>query len=193
MRIECPSLRPALALGDSVAVSGVCLTVAEMHNSGFSADLLAATRDTTTLGLLPIGAALNLEPALSAGQALGGHFVQGHVDGMTKLLSRHVMPSGEWRLEFELPDWLSPLVIDKGSIAVNGVSLTLQELGEHSFATAIIPTTWNETNLGLVQPGHMVNIEADLLVKAVRRTLESLLAGGSVMNIDALRKLGYGE
>jgi riboflavin synthase len=193
LRVECPGLVPGLSLGQSVAVSGACLTVAELHASGFSADLLAATLSTTTLGLLPIGAGLNLEPALGAGEALGGHFVQGHVDGMVKLLARQALPGGDWRLEFELPEWLKPLTIDKGSIAINGVSLTLQELGERSFTVALIPTTWNDTNLGMVQPGHMVNIEADMIVKAVRRTVEALLAGGPGLDAAVLRKLGYGE
>lgn len=192
LRVECPGLRPSLCLGQSIAVNGACLTVAELHNSGFSADLLAATLHDTTLGLLRIGAALNLEPALVAGDAIGGHLVQGHVDGMVKLLNRHVLADGDWRLEFELPEWLKPLVIDKGSIAIDGVSLTVQELGERTFAVAIIPTTWNDTNLGLVQPGHMVNIEADLIVKAVRRTVETLLAAKPGLDAAALHKLGYG-
>jgi riboflavin synthase len=193
LRLECPSLRPSLSLGQSIAVNGACLTVAELHGSGFSADLLAATLRATTLGLLPLGAALNLELALGAGDAMGGHFVQGHVDGVVQLLQRHALDGGDWRLEFELPEWLRPLVIDKGSLAIDGVSLTVQELGERTFAVAVIPTTWNVTNLGLVQPGHMVNIEADMIVKAVRRTVEALLARGPGLDAAGLRQLGYGE
>lgn len=192
LAVDCATLLPALALGDSVAVNGACLTVAQVDHAGFYADLLAATLRDTTLGVLPGGAALNLEPALRAGEALGGHFVQGHVDGVVKLATRKTLPGGDWLLEFELPGWLAPLVIEKGSIAIDGISLTLQELGVHSFSVAVIPATWRETNIGTIAPGGVVNIEADMIVKAVRRSVERGAQHAPELSATALRELGYG-
>jgi riboflavin synthase len=192
LRLACPALLPGLSLGDSVAVNGVCLTAAQLHADGFSADLLNETQKDTTLGALPLGAALNLEPALRAGEPLGGHYVQGHVDGVVRLLARQALPGGDWRFEFELPEWLAPLVVDKGSIAIDGISLTLQELGPRSFSVALIPTTWNETNMQTLQPGSGVNIEADLIIKTVRRTVEQIMQRAPGLTPAGLRELGYG-
>lgn len=191
LAVQCPSLRDGLATGDSVAVSGACLTVADLTPEGFSADLLEATRAGTTLGKLPIGSRLNLEPAMRAGDGFGGHFVQGHIDGTVKLLERQHLPSGDWKLNIELPRWLKPWIIERGGIAVDGVSLTVQELAPDSFSVMLIPTTWEETALQDATPGSLVNIEADMLVKAVRRSLEQMFAGE--LTEEKLRQWGYGQ
>jgi len=196
LTIACPALRAGLNDGDSVAVNGACLTVAELTERGFRADLLEDTRGATTLGKLPIGTRLNLEPALKASDSLGGHFVQGHVDGTVRLLDRSQPGGADWRLAFELPEWLRPYVLSKGSIALDGVSLTVQGLDAQvlppSFAVAIIPTTWAETALSDIAVGAEVNVEADLLVRTVRGALEELLGEGG-LSADKLREWGYGQ
>jgi len=191
LRIRCPELRTGLNHGDSVAVNGACLTVAELESDGFRSDLLAETLKETTLGVLPAGARLNLEPALRAGEAFGGHFVQGHVDGTVRLKGRERLAGGDWQLGFELPDWLKPYALSKGSIAVDGVSLTLQELTQDLFQVSVIPTTWRDTNLSEIQPGSPVNIEADMMIRAVRHALELALAGQGGLTLKALHNLGY--
>ncbi|MBN2081332.1 riboflavin synthase [bacterium] len=193
--IACAALRPHLALGDSVAVNGACLTVAGLSADGFTADVLEATLNNTTLKEKSPGARVNLETALAAGEAFGGHFVQGHVDGTARLLERRQAASGDWLLRFELPAWLVPLVIDRGSIAIDGVSLTVQELDAQanpaSFGVSIIPTTWRETALADLRVGQSANIEADMLIKAIRHNLEQLLGGGGI-TAEKLREWGYG-
>ena len=179
-------------MGDSVAVNGACLTVAQLTPAGFAADLLGDTQRQTTLGGLLPGASVNLEPAIRAGERFGGHFVQGHVDGTARLRSRRQMEDANWRLEFELPDWLKGDVIDRGSIAVDGVSLTIQELEPEFFAVSIIPTTYRETTLGELQTGGLVNIEADLLIKAVRRVVERTASSKWSLDLETLKKMGYG-
>jgi riboflavin synthase len=175
LTIACPSLRPRITAGESIAVNGVCLTAARLTGDGFAADLLDETLALTTLGALAPGTRLNLEPPLSAGDTLGGHWVQGHVDGTAELLSAEPRAGGDHGLRFSLPQWLQPILVDRGSICIDGVSLTVQNIGENSFAVGIIPVTWNDTNLGNIHPGDRVNIEADYLVKTVRNALASLL------------------
>lgn len=191
LTIACPSLRSELGLGDSVAVSGPCLTVAKITADGFVADILPETLSATTLGDLAIGAQLNLELALAAGERFGGHFVQGHIDGKAKCVALNNTGGGNWRIEFTTPDWLAKWLTDKGSIALDGVSLTIQEIKESRFSVAVIPATYSETSLGNIKPGQQVNIEADMIVKAVTRAVEALALGGDLTE-DGLRKLGYG-
>lgn len=178
LSIAVPSeLRARLATGDSVAVNGVCLTVAELTAQGFHADLLAATLRDTTLGELAHDSVLNLEPALRVGDSLGGHLVQGHVDGTTLLRSRAALPGGAWLYTFDLPDWLGDWIVPKGSICVDGVSLTVQELSAVTFSVELIPTTLALTSLGALEPPARVNLEADLIVKTVSHLLARRSAG----------------
>lgn len=164
-------LHASFRLGDSVAVNGVCLTVAELSAGEFSAHLLPATLEHTTLGELPTGSVVNIEPALRAGDQLGGHIVQGHVDGTTELLTKRELPGGDWRYTFALPDWLRDWVVPKGSICIDGVSLTVQELRARDFSVELIPVTLELTNLGSLEAGRKVNLEADLIVKTISRLL----------------------
>jgi len=184
LTVACPPLRAGLRLGDSVAVNGVCITAALLSADGFAADLLEATLRDTTLGELAVGSALNLEPALRAGDPLGGHFVQGHIDGTAELLSRDPLAGGSTRLGFSAPEWLKPWLIPKGSICVDGVSLTVQAIEPDSFTVELIPATLDSTNLKTLAPGQRVNLEADLIVKTVRALLGNISIGSRPLDDD---------
>lgn len=166
-----------MALGDSVSVQGVCLTITRMEGTRFCADVSRETLAKTTLGLLSLGATLNLESALRMGDALGGHLVSGHVDGLgTMAASRQDARS--WAMEFELPQDLMRFVAPKGSICIDGVSLTVNRVEGQRFDVNIIPHTFEVTTLGSLQLGDAVNIEIDLIARYLDRlmpkTLESI-------------------
>ena len=157
-------LRP----GDSVAVNGVCLTATEPDNGGFRADVMRETLRRSSLGALAQGARVNLELPLRAADRLGGHFVQGHVDGVATLWDAR--DEGFARvLAFGAPAGLLRYVVEKGSIAVEGVSLTVAGLGQDWFSVSLIPETLERTNLGSIQLGQAVNVEVDVLAKYVER------------------------
>jgi len=171
-RIEIQTdLGAELAIGDSIAVNGVCLTAVEVTASGFAADVSPQTIRVTTAGDWHTGARVNLERPLRADARLGGHFVLGHVDGVARLLESR--PDGEsYWLECSLPASLAKYVIPKGSIAVDGISLTVAELRPDRFAVQIVPHTWAETTLSDRVVGDAVNLEADVLGKHVARLVE---------------------
>lgn len=157
-------------LGDSIAVDGVCLTVAERGPGSFTADVMQESLDRSALGALQPGSRVNLERALQASARLGGHFMQGHVDGTARLLSR--TPAPHWEvLRFTLPAELSRYVVEKGSIAVNGTSLTVSAVGEDFFEVSLIPTTLHATTHGELRPNEPVNIEVDIVGKYVEKML----------------------
>ena len=164
-----------LAERDSIAVQGVCLTATAVHHDGFSADVVAETLRRSTLGHLRRGALVNLELPLRASDRLGGHVVQGHVDGLGEVVD--VADEGfSRRLWIELPPDLLRYVVQKGSIAVAGVSLTVAEVADDRFAVALIPETLERTTLGSAVPGQRVNIEVDVLAKHVEKLLEGARA-----------------
>jgi riboflavin synthase len=164
-----------LAERDSIAVQGVCLTATAVHHDGFSADVVAETLRRSTLGHLRRGALVNLELPLRASDRLGGHVVQGHVDGLGEVVE--VADEGfSRRLWIELPPDLLRYVVQKGSIAVAGVSLTVAEVADDRFAVALIPETLERTTLGSAVPGQRVNIEVDVLAKHVEKLLEGARA-----------------
>jgi len=163
----------ALTIGESIAVEGACLTVSRVLEGGFAADVSPETLARTTLGSVRRGSRVNLERALRASDRLGGHLVLGHVDATTTVVA--VRPEGSFRrVRFALPADLAAEVADKGSIAVDGVSLTVAALGEGWFDVAVIPATLEATTLASVRAGERVNLETDVLAKYVRRAL----AGG---------------
>lgn len=164
-----------LTLGESIAVDGACLTVVAFQGSLFTADVSAETLSRTTLGRKLPGSHFNLERALQMGDRLGGHLVTGHVDGVGTLRERH-QEGRSWRLCFELPPELDRYVIEKGSIAVNGISLTVNSCGESLFEVNIVPHTLAETTLGEMKIGEAVNIETDLLGKYVEKMLRGFLS-----------------
>ncbi|MFD3448449.1 riboflavin synthase [Microbacteriaceae bacterium 4G12] len=178
LRIRGPRAVADAGHGDSISVNGVCLTVVEWDAETFTVDVMAQTLVMSTVGSLESGDPVNLERAAQVGDRLGGHIVQGHVDGTARLLS--VTPGDAWRvLRFSLPDDLAPLVVDKGSIAVSGVSLTVSRIsgpdagpGEAWFEVSLIPETLTATTLGALKPGDVVNIETDILARHVRRMLQ---------------------
>lgn len=154
--------------GCSIAVNGVCLTVTEFDQSGFSADVMQESLNRTTLGELEVGSKVNLERALLASARLGGHIMQGHVDGTAELISRS--PSENWDvLRFAADEALLRYVVEKGSIALNGTSLTISAVGEDFFEVSLIPTTLAETTHGELRVGQKVNVEVDVLAKYVEK------------------------
>jgi riboflavin synthase len=158
----------AAAIGDSVAVEGVCLTVVDGDRKTLAFDAVPETLARTTLGRLRPGVPVNLEPALRAGEALGGHYVQGHVDGVGRI--RSVEPEGDGsRVWVDAPATVLHYCVEKGSIAVDGVSLTVAGLDDEGFAVALVPHTLAVTTLGTSVPGDEVNLETDVLAKYVEK------------------------
>ncbi|MFP4208486.1 MAG: riboflavin synthase [Wenzhouxiangella sp.] len=172
MRIACPELGPDnWREGDSVAVSGCCLTALALDGEGFSADLSAETLARTSLGRLRPGDRVNLEPALALGDRLGGHLVTGHVDGLAEVVT--VRPVGESRVvRWRVPEALAKFVAEKGSVTLDGVSLTVNAVDGPEFEVNLIPHTWQVTTLGSLVPGDRVNLEIDLLARYLDRLLQ---------------------
>jgi riboflavin synthase len=160
----------SLALGDSVCVQGVCLTVAELAQDAFVADVSRETLSSTTLRDCAVGARVNLEPALRAGDPLGGHLVSGHVDGIGRVTDRRP-DARSTRLLVEVPEALRRYVARKGSVALDGVSLTVNEVEGATFGVNLIPHTLSVTTLGNLAPGDRVNVEVDQLARYVERVL----------------------
>jgi riboflavin synthase len=169
-RIEVAASRAVegLKVDDSMSVAGVCLTVIERDDRSFTADLVPETLSRTTLGELSRGSHVNLERAATPTTALGGHFVQGHIDATTKLLEWQAEGAGA-RFRFALPKALARYVVMKGFITLDGVSLTVAKLGKTFFEIALIPHTAERTTLGALRPGGAVNVEVDVLAKYVER------------------------
>ncbi len=165
-------LAGALSEGDSIAVNGVCLTATDVSGDGFRAQAMIETLERSSLGGLRAGAPVNLELALRAGDRLGGHVVQGHVDGTATV--RRVRDQGFARvLEIDADPGLARYLVEKGSVAVDGVSLTVSALSEHGFSVSLIPETRERTSLGQIREGQLVNIEVDILAKHVERLMEA--------------------
>ncbi|HEY7398140.1 MAG TPA: riboflavin synthase [Gaiellaceae bacterium] len=170
LTIEAPETARAAQLGDSVALSGVCLTVVDRTDGRLAFDAVPETLARSSLQTLEPGSRVNVEPALRAGEPLGGHYVQGHVDGVGEV--RSVAPEGDGRrIWFDAPPELMRYVVEKGSVAVEGTSLTVADLDDVGFAVALIPHTLGETTLGDLEPGDRVNLEADVLAKYVEKLL----------------------
>ena len=166
MAVEAPGLADKLATGDSVAVNGVCLTLAGMEREVLRFDLSRETLAKSTLGSLKPGGLLNLELPLTLATPLSGHLVSGHVDGVGTVVRVSSRPPGR-RLSVSFPATLRPFLVPKGSVAVDGVSLTIASLGPSSFEVELIPTTLTATNLGALRAGARVNLECDLVGKYV--------------------------
>jgi riboflavin synthase len=167
LSVRAPATAEAAAVGDSVSVNGVCLTAVAAGNGELGFDVVPETLRRSSLGRLEEGAAVNVEPALRAGERLGGHLVQGHVDGVGRVLR-----AGEEGLEIEAAPEILRYCVEKGSITVEGVSLTIAGLGDASFAVALVPHTREATTLGVLAAGDEVNLEADVIAKHVERLLQ---------------------
>jgi riboflavin synthase len=171
LQIAAPYVAEKIHIGDSIAVNGCCLTVAAHRGDQVIFDLLGETLERTNLGTLRYESRINLERALAVGARIGGHFLQGHVDCAARVVAFE-KNNGDQRLEVELPSEFAHYVANKGSIAVNGISLTVAEVSPESFAVWIIPHTRDHTNLGTVRAGDRVNLEFDLLAKYLERMLD---------------------
>ncbi|HLE98799.1 MAG TPA: riboflavin synthase [Gaiellaceae bacterium] len=168
--LEAPSTASTLTVGDSVAVNGCCLTAEAIDGSRVTVHAVPETLARTTLGRLDAGGRVNVEGALRAGEPLGGHYVQGHIDGVGRVQS--VEAEGEGlRVFVEAPDDILRYCVEKGSVTVDGVSLTVAELADDAFAVALVPHTLEATTLSELEPGREVNIETDVLAKYVERLL----------------------
>lgn len=174
LTVNGPGVVPGLTHGESISVNGVCLTVTATSGAAFSADVMAETLRRSDIGTLAAGAPVNLERALPADGRLGGHLVQGHVDGTGRIVSRTRAPHWEV-VRITLPNGLARYVAEKGSVAVDGVSLTVSAVGgvagEPWFEVSLIPATLNRTTLGRKQPGERVNLEVDVVAKYVETLL----------------------
>jgi len=188
--VRAPDLAPALVPGNSVAVNGCCLTVVEAGGEDFSADLSGETLSRTSFGELKPGAHLNLERPLTAGKELGGHFVQGHVDGVGRV-SRLVPEGQNWWLSVRVPEELGRHMALKGSIAIEGISLTVAGWHDGIADMAIIPYTYTHTNLQGLAVSDPVNIECDILAKYVERLMESRTAAPSRLTLEKLIEQGF--
>jgi riboflavin synthase len=167
------TLAPLLSIGESVSVNGACLTVVARDGDAFDFDAGPETLAKTTLGALAVGDRVNLERALRVGDALGGHFVTGHVDCVGTVLDEK--QTGEWlTVRFKIPPGFADLLVSKGSVAVDGVSLTVVDPAEDSFAVMLIPHTRSVTTLGFKKPGAAVNLEFDLLAKHVQKLFQRM-------------------
>ncbi|MEV6318162.1 riboflavin synthase [Streptomyces sp. NPDC051776] len=174
-RLRGPVVTEEARHGDSIAVNGVCLTVVDVRNGEFAADVMAETLSRSSLGALAPGSRVNLERPMALGGRLGGHLVQGHVDGTGTVLDRK--SAENWEIvTVSLPEHLTRYVVEKGSITVDGISLTVVDAGPDFFTVSLIPTTLALTTLGSKQPGDPVNLEVDVIAKYVER----MLAAGAV-------------
>jgi len=172
VRVRAPQVAPQLAVSASVAINGCCLTVVERDGQSFAADLSGETLRRTSFGEMREGARVNLERPLTAGKEFGGHFVQGHVDGVGRV-TRLAQEGANWWLGVRVPGDLARYVAMKGSIALDGISLTVAGWRDSVVEAAIIPYTYEHTNIGRMALGDAVNLEADVLAKYVERLLEA--------------------
>ena len=186
LEIEAERVLPGLQVGASVNIDGVCQTVVAVTERGFAVDTVPETLARTTLGILGIGQAVNLERALRADQRLDGHLVLGHVDGIARI-RRRTERDGEHRLEIEPPPALARYMAAKGSVTLDGISLTVAETSGHAFTVAVIPHTFDNTTLSHRRTGDSVNLEVDVIARYVER----LLGSKPPLSFEDLRDMGY--
>jgi len=178
--------------GDSISVNGVCLTALDVRGDSFAADGSRETLDRSTLGRLAVGSPVNLERAVTPETRLGGHIVQGHVDARGKFLGA-TDHGGSWTVRIGFPKEVARYLVYKGSVAVEGISLTIAGLADDSFEIAVIPKTWEVTNLSHLKPDDEVNLEVDVIAKYVERIMSFNGApkSESTITMEKLRSLGY--
>lgn len=187
LEIGCRKVLKDVRIGDSIAVNGVCLTVTRFGGESFSADVMPETMIRTNLGELGIGSPVNLERALAAGDRFGGHFVQGHVDG-TGVIEGRVPHENAVLFRIGVPQRLTRWMVEKGSVAVNGISLTLVEVGTRHFTVSVIPHTLEVTQLQAAQVGDRVNIECDMIAKYTAKLLDR---GQEGLSLEQLTQEGF--
>ena len=188
--IQAPHIAPTLKLGDSVAINGICLTAVVLGPDRFQVDVSESTLSVTTAGAWRPGTRLNLERAMALGDRMGGHIVSGHVDGVSRLLRQHRLKEA-WRLDFHLAEDLAPFVAPKGSITIDGTSLTVNEVTDASFSVTIIPHTGAHTTLLDLSQGSPVNLEVDCLAKYVHRILQFKTGTKQDVGYEQLERCGF--
>jgi riboflavin synthase len=190
LTIDLGKLADEIKVGDSVAVNGACLTVAKLAGSFADFDISAETLAKTTLGRLTSSSQVNIERAMKAGERFGGHFVLGHIDGAAVIKS--IEHQGQFAvMKFAVsPELLGQMVI-KGSVAVDGVSLTIAEMDKMTFSIALIPQTLEKTTLGRAKVGDLVNIETDIIIKAVKNQLGKILPQKQPLTVEKLKEMGF--
>jgi riboflavin synthase len=191
LSIGCRAVLEDITSGASIDVNGVCLTAVDITRDGFSADVSPETLHRSNLGDLRTGTAVNLERALSPSGRLGGHLVQGHVDGTGEFLALDSLGSGNWWLTVRIPEELDRYVVEKGSIAIDGISLTVASIEAGLLAATIVPHTYESTALKSRRPGDRVNLECDVLAKYVEKLLGGLKERRPALTMDKLREMGY--
>ncbi len=191
LRIGCKNVLEDAFEGASICVNGVCLTAVDLRADSFAADVSPETLSRSNLGELSGGAEVNLERALAAGGRLGGHIMQGHIDGTGELVSFEELGDGNWWLRVSIPSELQRYVVFKGSIGIDGISLTVAEVEENIVTAAIIPHTVRNTNLRRRRPGDRLNIECDILAKYVEKLLAAFRAEPERLTLEKMRELGY--
>ena len=190
LTVSCKTVLSDLGEGASIAVNGVCLTAVDLRSSSFTADVSPETIRRSNIGDLRVGKPVNLERALSPTGRLSGHFVQGHVDGTGEFLSLDALGGENWWLKIRVPQDLDSLLVFKGSISIDGISLTIAALESDVLSVTIIPHTYRNTTLGTYHPGSRVNLECDVIAKHVEKLVRSLdLKKGLTM--EKLRENGY--
>lgn len=191
LRLRAPLVVSDMAEGDSVSVSGVCLTAVGLRGDSFGADVSPETLKRSTLGGLRAGAMVNLERALKPSSRMGGHIVQGHVDGVGTIESLEEAGGEGWWLRVRVPDELDPYLVFKGSIAIDGISLTIAEVERGRVAVAVIPHTYEHTTLRMKRGGDGVNVETDVLAKYVEKMLGAIELKGERLTVERLREQGW--
>lgn len=189
LRVDVGPIAAECKLGDSLAISGVCLTVAALQSPLIDFDVIKETLDKSALGRKSAGDGVNIERSLRVGDRLDGHFVQGHVDG-TARVERVVATSAEHVIHLRPDAPLRPFLIPKGSVALDGVSLTIADVDDEQFCVALIPTTLERTTLSRLSRGEIVNVETDIIVRTIVHRLEHMAEGGG-LTMDSLRKAGF--
>ena len=190
LTIDLGQLADECKIGDSIAINGVCLTVTKLQGNLASFDVSAETVSKSSLGELKSSSEVNVERAMKASDRFGGHFVLGHIDGTAKIkaIDRH----GDFTdITFSTDTKLLEDMVVKGSVAVNGISLTISKLDKNSFDVALIPRTLRETTLGRAKIGDNINIENDVIIKTVKKRLDEILPKGQPLTADRLRQLGF--
>lgn len=190
LKVRCSTVMKDMTEGASIAVNGVCLTAVDLRPDSFSADLAPETLRRSNLGDLRAGSRVNLERPLSPTGRLSGHIVQGHVDGTGEFLSLEALGDENWWLRIRVPADLDPFLVYKGSIAIDGISLTIADLEADVLSVTIIPHTWRNTTLGGYRPGAHVNLECDILAKHVEKLLRKLDMKAP-LTVERLRENGY--
>jgi len=190
LKIQCRKVIEGSQGGSSIAVNGVCLTAVDLDSGSFSADLAPETLRRSNLGHLQVGSKVNLERPLALSDRLSGHLVQGHVDGVGELAELRALGDDNWWMEVRIPAELDRYLVFKGSIALDGISLTIAELRGDILAVTVIPHTYRNTTLGARKPGDLLNIECDMLAKHVEKLLGRVEVKPG-MTVEKLKEMGF--